>query len=102
MNERKLTLRENPAMLGMELYIYTRLTDGKIEVETQNGDTLERKVYERGEMIPRTLFLSMDDLQDLADELRRINVRPREAGKTEGLLEAQSEHLKDLRKLLKL
>lgn len=102
MFERKLFIKDNPMMRGKELYIYTELSDGKVRLETRDGDIATSRDYDRYEAIPHTLMLRDEDLQLLADELQRLNIRPREAGKTEGLYEAQSSHLSDLRQLLKL
>lgn len=88
-------------MRGKELFIFTDLGD-RVLVDIQDGDTITEKTIGRGEAMPRTLWLADEDLQLLADELQRLNIRPREAGKTEGLYEAQTAHLEDLRKLLKL
>lgn len=68
------------------------------------GEKVTETTYDENAAIPisASLRLSPEMLQALANALSEANIRPKEAGKTEGLLEAQSEHLKDLRTLLKL
>lgn len=102
MYERKLFLKDNLMLRGKELYIYTEMPDGKVRVDYQEDGKILEKTYDRYAPIPRTLYLEDNDLQNLADELQRLNIRPREASKTEGLYEAQTAHLADLRQLLKL
>lgn len=83
---------------------FYRRSGGKTVVLTFAGETATETVYDEGAAIPivASMKLSPEMLQALANELQRLNIRPKEAGKTEGLLEAQTEHLKDLRALLKL
>lgn len=103
MYNRKVILRDRPGSYGKELYIYTEGPDGTARFETQKDGLMTETIVQRGEMMPPpALILMPEDLQLFMDELARLNVRPTEAGKTEGLYEAQSKHLADLRQMLKL
>lgn len=98
MNGWQVEIRENPAMLGADVYIFYRRYDGKTIIFKDK----EEVVVEMGARAEPSFHLTDEMLQAFANALSRVEIRPREASKTEGLLEAQSEHLKDLRKLLKL
>lgn len=96
----KIQLVNNPAKLGSDLYVFYRRYDGKTIILKQDGS--EEIVDEYGSVSAPTMHLLPEMLQALADALRDEGIKPKEASKTEGLLEAQSKHLEDLRKLLKL
>lgn len=96
--ETKVTIRSVPWGTTKDVFILRR---GMGKVEVLHGDTFE--TVTEGAIEPKpTITLDDDMLQAFANELQAMNIKPKEASKTEGLLEAQSEHLKDLRKLLKL
>jgi hypothetical protein len=86
------------------VWFFRRGANGKTIVLTFEGEIATETEYdERGALpIAPSMKLSPDMLQALADALSGAGIRPTEASKTEGLLEAQTAHLKDLRKLLKL
>jgi hypothetical protein len=79
---RRVLLREMPGMLNKGLYTYLEHPDGKIEQTYQDAEKgiAHTKIFERGAPIPPVLQLTPEELQDLADELQRLNIRPREAG----------------------
>lgn len=95
--EWKVRLAEYPGRLGLDLFIFRR-TYG--DMEYLIGDKVE--TVERGMAIPPTLHLEQEMLIGLAEQLFTRGIKPADAGKTEGLYEAQSAHLDDLRHLLKL
>lgn len=76
-----------------DIFIFRRLGN---EIETIDG-----KKCNAGDEIKPALELEPEALQELADELARVGYKPQK-GFEQGKLEAISEHLKDLRKLLKL
>ena len=82
-----------------DIYIYRRVMNG---TEVMNGDDT-CTIYAEGTQIPDkpTLSLNPEILQAFADALAEIGIKPQK-GFLEGKVESQSEHLKDLRKLLKL
>lgn len=94
----EIKISDLPGRYAKALYIFRRTHDRKIVV--QHGDTED--TYELGTDIKPTLLLEPDLLQALADELQALNVKPKDAPKIEGLYEAQSKHLADLRFMLKL
>lgn len=97
--ERKIKLQERYGGMGYDLYVYTHNPDGSTTLD-KNG--LQEKIPEGGAVSVPSFRFQRDDLQLLMEELARVNIKPKEASKTEGLYAAQSEHLKDLRKILKL
>jgi len=98
-NEYKVAIQSDPMRMGYNLYIYRKTYDNKtLIVQTDQ----EVEIPTDGATRENSLFLTEEMLQGLATALQDINVKPKLASKTEGLYEAQSEHLKDLRKLLKL
>lgn len=98
-HEWKVQLKFSEYNLGFDLLIYRRAMNGEIFLLV--GDE-EIKVIPGEEVRKRTLYLDKDMLQQLSDELNLKQIKPKDAGKTEGLFEAQSSHLQDLRTLLKL
>lgn len=89
---------EQPGRFEKALYIYSVTHDKKISVLYSD----EEKTFDYGTEPKPTLLLRTDQLQALFDVLAANGMKPRDLGKVEGLYEAQNEHLKDLRKLLKL
>lgn len=70
--------------------VFLKRTDGEVKIDLSrfNSDC--------------TLSLTDKEMTLLVTELQSMGVRPKEQSKVEGLYEAQSEHLKDLRQFLKL
>lgn len=85
--------------LTKDVYIFRELQDGT-EIMQTDGIL---KFCKYGERLPTdpTLQLSSAQLQAFANELANNGYKPKE-GFMEGKFASQSEHLKDLRKLLKL
>ena len=91
----KIKIIDKGYKLEREVYIFRKLPNGNIGMlgvgEIKEGDVLCKP----------TLELNPEQLQVFADALNEIGIKPQK-GFLEGKVEAQSEHLKDLRKLLKL
>jgi len=100
MEKWQVKLIDSPMVFGTDLIIYRRHL-GKVYIYKDNivQEIPEGQAYNKNDV---TLHLEPEMLQDLMDALHNMNVKPTEAKKTEGLLEAQTAHLQDLRKLLKL
>jgi hypothetical protein len=85
-----------------------------IYIIDETGDTTKRRVaqilpngglsfieYESGEMIEPTLILDDKLLHQLVSAIQNdTTIKPESTAKIEGILEAQKEHLNDLRKVL--
>lgn len=82
--------------LGRDIYIFRRLPNG-------NAEMLDGSELKQGTEIAAkpTLFLNPEQLQALVNALNDNGFKPQE-GFVEGELKGTKEHLKDLRKLLKL
>jgi len=86
---------------------YTRLLDiflycnngNKIELVQKGGETSE--VFEDGAVKEPSFKLLPEQLQAFADALNKMGINPQKEY-VEGKLEATENHLKDMRKLLKL
>lgn len=100
-NKWKFRLIHDPMSMGYNLFLY-RMTPAGREVMTQDGDIMTIKIIKEGEPAPCVLYLDDEQVQALTDELNSCGKKANVESKTEGLYEAQSDHLKDLRKLLKL
>lgn len=81
---------------GIDLYIVSK-AEGGFGVHH-----LQAAVFHRdGEMWPgATAQLTMDEAQELIDELWRAGVRPTEGGQSVGALAATERHLADMQKLV--
>ena len=101
--EYKITIKEDVMMNRFDIYYYRKTTGYKNAVVYQDGFTVIEKEVDEGSMkVAPTLTLSREMLQQLANELNYLNIKPELSSKIEGLYEAQSKHLTDLRTLLKL
>lgn len=94
-----VTIRERPGMSGKEIFIYRRASFSKIDV-VRGPDIIETSDY--GTDIKASIVLEPEMFQPLLEALLNNGVLPKYHSKIEGLLEAQTEHLNDLRHLLKL
>lgn len=83
-----------------DLYIFRRAFNGETEVMQPDGTIQKFKEGEAANVKP-LLELEPEMLQELADELAHNGYRPQK-GFLEGKLEATTNHLKDMRTLLKL
>ena len=95
----KVEIRQQPATDLREIWIYRRRMDNKTEVVQSDTDTINTYDITKDDIKP-TLKLPYDIFAALVDAIH--GYKPTEGKFTEGKLEAMSEHLKDLRKLLKL
>lgn len=99
----KVYLQEQFARNGWSVYLYVELGDEKIGVLQPDGS---RKVINRYEdpitkdVLP-TFDIDRNTAQELITCLQACGVRPIEITKVEGVLEAQTKHLEDLRNILK-
>lgn len=101
--EYKISIRENVLRGVFDIFYYRKGPGHSIYLLKQDGFLLtEEEVSQNGIADKATLSLSREMLQQLADELEKLRIKPEISSKVEGLYEAQSEHLKDLRTILKL
>lgn len=87
---------QNRGAIGIDIVIMRRVENGTQILSSEGVIT----TIERGMSFGKpTLYLDRDMLKPFADALQEFGVRPTEAGKTEGYLEAQTEHMKTLTKI---
>ena len=98
MHDWYVQIQDLPAQFSKALYIYRKSPIGGTEI-LQGKEVV---VYKPGEIPEPSLILQPDILQGLLEAIMSMGIKPRDAGKTEGLLEATEYHLEDLRQLLKL
>lgn len=91
-------VRHEPAKYGRSIWIYRRDMNGKTILLKSDGTEQEVK-YD--DSVPPTMYLDENVFQKLIEAIGPSYKAP-EKPYLEGKVEAQSEHLKDLRKLLKL
>lgn len=91
--EKKIVIRSSYDRLGVEVFILEgqSILQGDIWVD-----------FEKYQAVKPTLYLPEEYLPLLLNALQDRGVKLPEESKVRGLYEAQSEHLKDLRILLKL
>lgn len=94
----RVALQNLPGRFDKALYIYRKHGD-KLEYITAQGLAT---TVDTGADITPVLTLNEEMLYALAEELSGKDYKPKDLGKVEGLYEAQSDHLADLRHLLKL
>lgn len=95
----QIRIQPSLSRLGDEVVIYRKLHDGRVEVYNPISD--EYAVVDHGISV-KPLYFPDGISQALFDALHKRGMKPKEQSFVEGKLESQSEHLKDLRKLLKL
>ena len=87
------------AFQGVKVYVYRRDRD-EIEVVEFGKETTLKK-YKHGECFDRPSFtLPRNLLKRLAEAIQNMGVQLDSQSKTEGVLEAQTKHLEDMRKLV--
>jgi hypothetical protein len=94
----EVRITENPATAMRDIYIVRRFP-GKVEILQSDMRTVESIDPGAGLAEP-TMRLSPGIFQALVDEMKQQ--KPSEGKFTEGKLDAMSDHLADLRHLLKL
>lgn len=84
---------------GFDVFIFKQKSDGTVDV--LSADKI--KNYEEGAEIDikSSIYFDPEIAQEMATALNEIGINPKKEF-VEGKLEAQTEHLNDLRKLLKL
>lgn len=95
-------LEYRPDMLGYHLYLMKK-TDGGWEFLTENGKTKEviaGSQYKNSDKLHFAYFEDEQQLQAIADAISQRGVKSSNDHKNEGLLEAKSQHLEDMRKLV--
>lgn len=82
--------------LGVDIYIYRKLPEGRIEV-LHSGDVTT--VADLGAHLKPSLSLNDDQFKLLIDAIHK-DYKPSEGKYTEGKLEATERHLEDMRELI--
>ncbi len=100
----KIIVRENPMMGNFDIFMYKNTPQGRYFVTQEKGTQTETKIEEGAYCrdLKPNLSLHRDMLQQLLQEITNLGVKLPDESKVRGQYEAQSEHLKDLRQLLKL
>lgn len=86
--------------MGFNLLIYRRTANNAVEI--LRGDGVIETIQSGAAASKPTMYLADEMLRPLMDALIEMDIKPTDAGKTAGLLEAQTAHLDDLRHLLNL
>jgi len=96
-------LRPSWRVSGKEIFLFNRDDVGQafIYQATPDGDLVANKYVPGVEPKP-TLILPDEVLQAFAEALLKGGYKPKDQSRVEGVLEAQSKHLEDMRFLLKL
>lgn len=94
----KVQLQLLPGRFDKALYIYRKHGE-QIEFIRPDG---KAEITSWGTKIEPVLTLDEAMIHAMVEELTNSGYKPKDLGKVEGLYEAQSEHLADLRHLLKL
>lgn len=98
----KIIVREDYMMGEFDIYLFKESPAGRHMIY-QDGHTQKEVLIEEGTyQVTPTLKLNKDLLQQLLGEIINRGIELPTKSKVEGLYEAQSFHLRDLRKLLKL
>lgn len=98
MNDWKVQIRDHPATLTKELYIFRKDLSGKVEVLQSDLKTVIS--YDTGAInITPSLKFSADMFQALVDTVQK-NYKPSDKSFLEGKLEATEKHLVDMQKLV--
>jgi len=104
--EFKVEIRQKPATIDDEIYIYRVLDNRQIEVMYfENGETVIKRC-DPSDCMPPSMVLPTSITRELIQAFtlvgKKIGVEVPSESKAQGMLEAQSKHLEDLRTLLKL
>jgi len=95
----KVKMCESFTLMTCDVWLYSVAGD-VVYVLDADGQTM--KENKMGEQMPPTLTIPTRFLAPLMDALKEMGVKSKEQSFTEGELKAQTSHLKDLRRLLKL
>lgn len=98
MNDWKVKIEYPVNRLGIDIYIFRKLPEGRVEV-LQSGE--RNVVADLGAAFGPSLSLTGEMFQALVDAVHK-DFKPSEGKFTEGKLEATLNHLADMRTLLKL
>jgi hypothetical protein len=105
----KVAVRRKPGTLMAEVFFYSRHGQSLVfyEFATKNGQTTitEHKTDDGGAGMPGLVlseFMLRDIIQGFLDGSKEFGITAPTESFSQGKLEAQSQHLTDLRKLLKL
>lgn len=87
---------DSPYSFSRDVYIFRKSANG---IEVLENDALV--LYPEGCALPSKPAIKLDQeaLQELADELGRAGYKP-EKGLAQGKLEAMTQHLEDMRRLV--
>lgn len=80
--------------IGWAIYIYRGNSEYR---EMQQADGTWKQVKEGAAVVP-TLFI--EDIQELANAIAEAGIKPPSDHKLEGVMQAQKQHLEDMRKLV--
>lgn len=83
-----------------ELFLY-EMANGR-PVAVHSAVQMERRPWVEGEPVAPALVLSQWDMPDLLKALAEMDLKPGDASKEAGRLEAMGDHLEDLRHMLQL
>ncbi|MFA5795528.1 MAG: hypothetical protein WC980_10745 [Candidatus Brocadiia bacterium] len=98
----KVKISESFETMSCFIYFYTE-EGGVVHILEADGHTMRKldpnnaQIHNFNKFVIPQKFLS-----PLMDALREMGVKPKDQSFTEGELKAQTNHLKDLRRLLKL
>ncbi len=100
----KVYVRENFARGNYDIFVVKETPAGRFIIREENGKEVEEKIEEsvHSYQLRPNVSLNKEMLQSLLVEITNIGIKLPEQSNVEGRYQAQSEHLKDLRKLLKL
>lgn len=82
-------------MLGWCVYKYEQGSDGRRYYRDRDGGTITPKEGERIEPL-----LIIEDLEEFAEAISKVGIKPKSDYKLEGILEATKDHLEDMRALV--
>ena len=103
MNEWQIKIQSPIQKIGKEMFLYRKSPTGQVSVYNPSNK-IEQTLTE-GQIVPEEFILYFPDeslLDAVFQSLQRDGYKPKEQSFVEGKFESQSEHLQDLRKLLKL
>lgn len=100
----KVYVKENFARGNYDIFVVKETPVGRFIVREENNVVTEEKIEEgaQSHQVRPNMSLNKEMLQSLLIEITNIGIKLPEQSNVEGKYQAQSEHLKDLRKLLKL
>ena len=99
----KIIVRQRIGTFTYGIYVFLEKPDGMYQNKQDKGMGYEEKLNNDGVFVDEpSIILSKDGLQELLAEITNLGVELPSVSKVHGLYEAQSEHLQDLRHLLKL